>query len=273
MSAEGKKIDDIFDDFDIELHNEIDKGNAKEVFKYDNLDETNQGSREWFALRLGLFTGSKLPNLMKSGRAKDEKWGETAKTVIVTAAIERDLSDEGKELYIDELFRTEFKQTAWGKKYESEARDLYAKLMEKEIEKPTFQIHEDYPFLGGSFDGIVVGENKIIEIKCPYNVFNHSKNIELSYVAGSINEKHDYYAQMQGNIEIAGADSCDFISYDPRRKTDSNRIVIINVPRDQTYIDRLIERVMIAEKAVSYILAGVDVSGAILLAENDYYGK
>jgi hypothetical protein len=49
-----------------------------------------QNDREqWKQSRTGRFTASKIGKLMKRGRPKDAEWGETALSVIKTAAVER----------------------------------------------------------------------------------------------------------------------------------------------------------------------------------------
>lgn len=234
-------------------------------FEYELKDseEVKQGSKEWFKMRLGLFTGSKLPALMTRG--KGSEWGETSMKVIKQVYIERDLSETGIELYVDELFSKEFRQTQWGNKYEPYAREEYSNVTGFVVEETSFTIHKERPNIGGSFDGKIVGHNIITEIKCPYDILIHASNYELECV----DEKHTYYAQIQCNIEIAKAESCDFVSFDPRRKSD--KIKIINVPRDEDFIARMLRRIDIAEKAIYYMNTfQLSVSDSLILSEKDY---
>ena len=50
-------------------------------------EELKQRTIEWYLARWDKFTGSNIPDLMKSGRGKGEEWGETAKKVIKRLAV------------------------------------------------------------------------------------------------------------------------------------------------------------------------------------------
>ena len=251
----------LFDEQDNKLMDEISKANANKVPEYNDLEELKQGSKAWFNARLGKFTGSKVPDLMKSGRGKEE-WGLTALAVVRRVFVERDLSEIGKELYVDELFGKSFRQTEWGNKYESYAREEFQKETGLDVVETHFELHPKYSFIGGSFDGRVINipEKKIIEIKCPYDPLVHQANTELDEESML---KHDYYPQIQCNIEVAGAESCYFISYDPRRKTKG--LYILEVKRDETFINNFLLRVLEAECMLDYMSMGVSAYEALLL--------
>lgn len=252
----------MFEEEEKELSNQVDEANK---IDYNNLDlsQVKQGSKEWFHLRLGLFTGSKLPDLMTKG--KGSEWGLTAMKVIRQVYVERDLSETGAELYVEELFNSSFRQTKWGQKYESFARDEYCALTGKIVDETHFSIHKKLPYIGGSFDGEIIGEKGIIEIKCPYDITVHASNCELDE---SDMDKHTYYPQIQGNIEVANAEFCDFISFDIRRKRD--KIKIIRVERNQEFIDTMLRRIWIANKAVTYLTYGLSIEDSLILATKDY---
>src|SRR5665811_1777846 len=74
-------------------------------------------------------------------------------------------------------------------------------------------------------------------------------------LTGGITIAHEYYGQIQSNIETAGVDWCDFVSYDPRCRPEY-QLVIIRVMRDQIYIDALIERVHKAKRILDGHIAG-----------------
>lgn len=238
--------------------------NKEVASEYVPTEDAKQGSKAWFVSRLGKFNGSEYPSLLKKGRAKADLWGETAINIVRKVYIERDLSDAGQKMYVDEMFAKNFRQTQWGNNYEDEARVKYTEVSGNNVAETKSEVHPTIPYMRSSSDGRLTDLNGIIEIKCPYDVLKHAANCELD----SVNEKFQYYGQIQGNIEIAGVDFCDFISYDPRRKSDA--IKIISVERDQEYIDRIINRIVIAEKAVAYMSMGIDALGAILLSEKEY---
>ena len=52
-------------------------------------DEADQRTTAWFRSRIGYLTGSKIADIMKAGRKKDEPWSETAKSYLYQVAAER----------------------------------------------------------------------------------------------------------------------------------------------------------------------------------------
>jgi hypothetical protein len=251
----------LFDSNEKDLKNLISKANVDGSNEYENLGDLKQGSKVWFNMRLGKFTGSKIPDLMRRGRGKEE-WGATSLSVIKRVFVERDLSDIGKELYIDELFNKRFRQTEWGNKYESYAREEYQKELGFEVVETCFEIHPKFPFIGGSFDGRIVKPKKggIIEIKCPYDVLVHENNTSLDEDSM---KNTSYYPQIQCNIDIAGVDFCDFISYDPRRV--NKKIHIVRVKRDNDFISDFLLRAVDAENIIDYMDIGISAEEALLL--------
>jgi len=254
-------------------------------------EELKQRTIEWYLARWDKFTGSNIPDLMKSGRGKGEEWGETAKGVILQIAAYQSMTDEGREMYSIEQMYKDFPQTRWGNKYEPEARAEYARATGYIVKECGFRVHPQIPYFGGSFDGEVVGYQAgerarieqttdndgnfmmasnfnhsmgvsgIIEIKCPADPIKHLKNRDLS-LGGGITVKHEYYGQIQGNIEVAGVNWCDFVSYDPRCKPEY-RLVIIRVMRDQIYIDAVINRVKDAKRILDAYMSGTGMDQAI----------
>lgn len=230
--------------------------------KVSDTEQMKQRSIEWFLHRWDKFTGSRIPDLMKQGRAKGELWGETARGIILEIASYQTMTDEGREEQALIEMAKEYRQTAWGNKYEPEAREKYSEKTGYIVNEVGFKVHDKIPYLGGSFDGEVIGGKEgstrfvegILEIKCPYDPIRHCKNRDLSQGEG-VTIKHDYYGQIQCNIEVAGVQWCDFVSYDPRCKPDF-QLVIIRVMRDQIYIDAMIDRVNKAQRILDGYMSG-----------------
>ncbi|KAG5870298.1 hypothetical protein JTB14_018095 [Gonioctena quinquepunctata] len=107
-----------------------------------------------------------------------------------------------------------------GKINESSARIAYENINNIHCETAGLVIHEDFQYIAGSPDGLV-GENGIIEIKCPFKIRNMDPDIAikqglLPYVdkaSGKLKTSHEYYYQVQGLLEITNSDWCDFIIY------------------------------------------------------------
>lgn len=122
------------------------------------------------------------------------------------------------------------KQVAHGSFYEKNA---IKKLEEQEgitVKKCGLFIDEDLSFLGASPDGLV-GEDAIVEVKCPYSIFE--KNIEEAIMNNKltmwskerksakkgpnfvpkitgINRRHKWYYQVQGQLHITKRNLCYF---------------------------------------------------------------
>jgi len=238
--------------------------------KVNDTEQMKQRSIEWFLHRWDKFTNSKTPDLMKHGKVNAKlgitpemaKWGETARKVIKTIASYMRMTDEGREQLAIEQMMKEFRPTAWGTKYEPEARGKYAEKTGYVVNEVGFKVHYSIPYLGGSFDGEVIGGKEgstrfvegILEIKCPYDPLVHENNFDLKQ-SGGIMINHDYYGQIQGNIEVAGVQWCDFVSYDPRCKPEF-QLVIIRVMRDQIYIDAMLDRVHKAKRILDGYMSG-----------------
>lgn len=238
--------------------------------KVSETEQMKQRSIEWFLHRWDKFTGSRIPDLMKQGRGNGELWGETARGIILEIASYMTMTDEGRETYAIEQMLKDFRPTAWGNKYEPEARAKYAELMpDWTVNEVGFTVHPQIPYFGGSFDGEIIGGIEgltrwvggIIEIKCPYDPIKHCKNRDLSQGEG-ITIKHEYYGQIQANIEVAGVQWCDFVSYDPRCKPEY-QLVVIRVIRDQIYIDAMLDRVHKAKRILDGYMAGKSMDEAI----------
>lgn len=227
--------------------------------------EMEQRTFEWFLNRIDKFTGSKIPDLMKQGRAKGEEWGETAKGVILEMATLQTMTEEGRSEYIYQQMKKDFVQTRWGNENEHIARCEYEKRTGLKVDVTGFTINPKCPYHGGSFDGDIVGQmedgtNGIIEIKCPFDPVKHIQNLNLS--RSGLDVKHEYYGQIQSNIETAGAHWCDFVSFDPRQD-EKHRLVIIRVFRDEIYINAMMDRIHQGKRILDRYLAGESMEESI----------
>jgi len=96
--------------------------------------------------------------------------------------------------------------------------------------------HPVLDFVSGTPDGLI-GDDAIIEVKCPYNPVNHLANLREGA------QIKDYYWQIQGYLWLTGRAVCWFVSYDPRFP-EATRLAVHKVERNQEDIDRLAERVV-----------------------------
>jgi putative phage-type endonuclease len=88
--------------------------------------------------------------------------------------------------------------------------------------------HDKLDWMAASFDGVKITRDAIVEIKCP------GKKDHAVAINGMIPKK--YFPQIQHQIEVAGVEFCYYFSF------DGENGVIIEVPRNQLYIDEMIDR-------------------------------
>lgn len=102
-----------------------------------------------------------------------------------------------------------------GCRYESVALQLYIRQSSLDCVKSGLIVHPEFPFLGASPDALV-GNEGLLEIKCPYKTRNLAiKNAHLGYLDtnGNLKKTHNYFFQIQGLLEITGRGWCDFMIY------------------------------------------------------------
>lgn len=92
-------------------------------------------------------------------------------------------------------------------------------------------------YVGASPDGLV-GTDGLIEVKC----FNTENT-----VAFLLNPEVDkqYYAQMQGQMMVTNRKWVDHIIFDPRIKREELQMKVVRVDRNEEYISKLKERLIV----------------------------
>lgn len=217
-----------------------------------------QRSLDWFRIRLGNFTGSKVGDLMVKGKSKDDVFGKTALSYINQVASERLLSkavvddDAFFQQYLDQV-TTSTKEMRWGIDQEDACRSLFSKLIGKKIVDASSCKHPVVAHFASSPDGVIAdSENSLIavEIKCPkpstyvdYLSVNDAKSLK------DVNST--YYWQCFAHMACTGADATYFVVYNPFMQTP---IHYIKIDRDEDVINSIIERVKLADIEVSKIL-------------------
>lgn len=180
-----------------------------------------QGDDAWFKARCGKLTGSRMRDVLdrhKRTRAPNKARRELLETVvreIRTGVVER---IEPNEYMLH------------GTKLEPQARAMFEFMEDAEVEVPDFIEHPTVPYVGYSPDGLIVGADEIIEIKCPFFEHRHERTVESQKCPD------DYYAQCQAGLWVTGRSLCKFISFYPPRP-----LVIVPVPRDDAFINMLAE--------------------------------
>lgn len=180
----------------------------------------NQGTPEWLAARAGHATASRFCDVM----AKLKSGGEAAtrrayKLQLVTERLTRQPCETYKNAAME-----------WGTQTEPFARAAYETDRGLMVDETGFLPHPTVQWVGGSPDGLV-GQEGLVEIKCPHNSVVH-----VETVTGGMPAEHR--AQVQGLLWITERQWCDFISFDPRMP-DKLQLYVERVKRDEDYIAKL----------------------------------
>jgi len=153
-----------------------------------------QRSEEWFKARLGKVTASRVADILAKIKSGESASRRNYKIQLVS---ER-LTGEKQETYINQAMQD-------GIDREFYARERYVQQF-GEVEEVGFIQHPTLE-AGASPDGMV-GEDGIIEIKCPMGT-THTETLMSQDVPSK------YMPQIQFQLLCTGRKWCDFVSYNP----------------------------------------------------------
>lgn len=213
---------------------------------------------------MGHITGSKVSDIMKSGRKKNEPFSETAKAYLYQIAGERIFNQDflnDDEVFIDYLNETSVSSKAmrWGNEQESAARDLTADILGYDIEEVSLCAHDTIPYFAASPDGMIRnidGEGRlgVLEIKCP-NIGTFMRYKDLIHDAQSLKDaKPEYYWQMMAEMDCTGAVSGVFATYCPWL---SKPFHYAHIERMEDDIRLMGERVTLANEFIGNIISSL----------------
>ena len=157
-----------------------------------------QGSDEWFAVRMGKITASKLGDLMRV-----TKYGEsTYKTRLrMELAIERLTGKSASPNFMNQAMKD-------GVEREPDARKLFEAITGKEVAECGSFDHPDIVNTSASPDGLIRGEDAVLELKCPTHI-THAKNL----LSDKMPKNYEY--QVQWQIACTESEYAYFASYHP----------------------------------------------------------
>lgn len=201
-----------------------------------------QGSPEWFALRVGKVTASRVADVIAKTKTG---WGASRANYMAELIAER-LTGEPSEKYTNAAM-------AWGTDKEPDARAAYEFFRDAQVVEVAFIDHPTIGMTGASPDGLV-GDHGLVEIKCP-NTATHLDTLLSQSIPGK------YVTQMLWQMACTGRQWCDFVSYDPRLP-EAISLFVKRVERDDKEIADL-------EAKVAEFLGELDRKLAQL---NDLYG-
>jgi putative phage-type endonuclease len=175
-----------------------------------------QQSLEWFEMKLGKFSASSIHKLMGV-----RGFGKTGESYILEKVTE-ELTGLWEEIFGAAL--------DWGNKLEPYAKDHYCKVMNVNIHTPAWK--KICKHSGVSPDGIIKGQKKGIEIKCPYNRINHTKNLLITTQEEFKSLRPEYYWQIQMQMMAYRFNVWDFVSYNPEFD-GANKMFVFEVKRNE----------------------------------------
>ena len=180
------------------------------------MSEILQRTPEWFELRLGKVTASRIGDLMAKTRSG---YSASRANYMTELAIQRLTGAVGQGFTSPAM--------QWGTEQESNARNAYSFFTDDDVNEIAFIDHPTIEQAGASPDGLV-GDDGLVEIKCP----NSATHLD-TLLRGII--KNQYVLQMQWQMACSGRKWCDFVSFDPRFPEDL-KIFIKRVERDDKLI-------------------------------------
>lgn len=201
--------------------------------------EIIQGSPEWFAIRIGKVTASRVADVV----AKTKTGYGASRANYMAELIAERLTGEASEGFTNAAMQ-------WGTEHEPDARAAYEFRADCEVVPVGFVAHPMLHETGASPDGFV-GAEGLVEFKCP-NTATHLETLLGQSVPGK------YLTQMQWQMACTGRRWCDFVSYDPRLP-EAMRLFVQRVYSDGN-------RIMELEREVGLFLIEMDKKLAELRA-------
>ena len=188
-----------------------------------------QGTPEWFALRIGSIGGSSISDVVAGGKGKSR----ASLMYRLASEILTGVKSDGPNI----------KYAERGHEFEAEARDLYA--FEREVEVEQVALVRDGAHKHYSPDGLV-GENGLIEIKV------RLPHVYLEALETGVSPLHDR-RQVQWGLHLTGRKYCDYILFCP--EMHSRPMHVEQIGRDEKMIAELEYG---ADKFIAEMLAMVE---------------
>lgn len=161
---------------------------------------------EWRSQGIGSSDAAVIMNGKHFGKDLSQLWEE--KVLGVPSTKDNPSMQRGREL--EEVARLRFEEA------------LNVAVFPRNVE------HPEKSWMRASLDGICLDDSVMVEIKCP------GKEDHLVAVNKKVPEK--YIAQCQHQLAVTGLDKMYYYSF------DGSKGVIVEVPRDQKYIDEMIAK-------------------------------
>jgi len=183
-----------------------------------DLSQVKQNSPEWMRSRAGVISASKAHYLLM-GR-------KTA----------------GRQTYLNELVASiatgllpeEIKAKAlqWGKDHEEDAREAYSAATFEGVNDMAFIYKDETMRAGCSPDGLIAGEEKGLELKCPV-----SSAVWIAFAAAGTIKKEEII-QCHFSMWVTGYQSWAFAKFDPRN-VNCKKLHHVVIERDEEMMKKI----------------------------------
>lgn len=192
---------------------------------------------------LGFFTASTISPIMTGKGDKLLKGGvEHSKRI----ALER-LGIELEDSFTGNI------ATEFGNMYEHEAIITFENCNMVEVKDTQKQITKGW--LSCTPDGYI-GEDELIEVKCPYNPLNHLNNIMSDTFLES------YYDQVQFQLMLSERQRCYLVSYSPKFPKGVNLYSKV-IEKNEEWADKCRSRLEQAEAVIQEVFAVFKIIGEV----------
>jgi len=199
-------------------------------------NDIHQRSEEWYNIRLGRVGGSESSVLSVKGKS-ESGLGAAAFTLLYEKAYELIQEEPVKENIVTFAMQR-------GMDLEPEAIHEYELSKMVKVDQVGYILNSDYKYAGYSPDGLV-GEDGLIEVKCPGN-----SEFMRQIITNEIPKQ--YFCQMQWGMFISGRKWCDYVVYNP--DYDKSPLYIDRVDRIEKMIETLKANYLAFESELDAIL-------------------
>jgi hypothetical protein len=190
---------------------------ASGVLGFD-LATVEQRSPEWHRSRAGVVSASKAYFLLM-GRTTAGRQTYLSELVaqVATGLIPEEISA---------------KPLQWGRDHEKTAEGAYSAHTLNRVESVAFLYMDHAMRAGISPDGLIVGMDRGLELKCPW-----ASATWVNFAGFDVIKKEEI-AQVQFSMMVTGFKTWDFAKFDPRNK-NCKKLHSITIARDEVYITKL----------------------------------
>lgn len=195
------------------------------------MTEIIQRSPEWYAIRLGKVTGSRISDVV----AKTKTGYSASRANYLAELLLERITGKTAESYVSAAMQ-------YGMDTEPEARAAYEFFINRDVEQVGFVGHPTIMMAGCSPDGLVSSDG-LVEIKCPQPPKHLATLLGASIDAA-------YLGQAQFQMACTGRAWVDFVSYCPAFP-DEMGMSVKRIPRDADKIAEI-------EREVTTFLAELD---------------